>query len=86
MNKKIIVNVYEGDNNKFENGNLIQNKIIDTIFRIPIYKGMMGNFSPYFIRYKNKIFFLKGGSDYSYMHGKPEENYISLNKENQNNV
>ena len=41
---------------------------IETIDRKPFNKGFVGNFVPHWCRYKNKVYLIHGGIDYSYMH------------------
>jgi hypothetical protein len=43
-------------------------KILETITRVPIYKSI-GNFNPTWIRYHGKMYYVYGGIDYAYMHG-----------------
>jgi len=52
--------------------------VVETIERKPFTKGWLGNFIPVYVRYKCKIYSLKGGWDYAYMHGEPSEAYITI--------
>jgi len=52
--------------------------VITAINRKIFNKGFCGNFVPHFARYKNKVYQVQGGIDYAYMHGTPDEFYITI--------
>ena len=51
-------------------------KVVEIIDRKIFNKGFVGNFVPHWARYKGKVYLVKGGIDYAYMHGDPLETYI----------
>ena len=53
-----------------------EDEVVENIERKPFHNGFVGNFIPHWVRYKGKEHLLKGGIDYAYMHGMPNELYI----------
>jgi len=54
------------------------NKVIETIKRIPFNLGFMGNFVPHWVRYKSNEYLLKGGIDSSYIQEWDNKGYIEV--------